>query len=213
MTEPQSPVLVVATVDAESRGILERELRVRYGSEYTVLVRANYDAAEHLLRDLAQQEQPIAFILACYNPADRNGIDFLGRARAIQPTAKRAIAVTWGDFASSAAVFRAMAEGKAELALVRPEHPRDEEFHGTITDALVDWQLALGVGFEAVRLIATERDARSHLLRDCSTATTFRWASTPLRPLPARARSPISGSPILSCPSLSCASPRHRRYW
>lgn len=166
MTEPQSPVLVVATVDAESRGILERELRVRYGSEYTVLVRANYDAAEHLLRDLAQQEQPIAFILACYNPADRNGIDFLGRARAIQPTAKRAIAVTWGDFASLAAVFRAMAEGKAELALVRPEHPRDEEFHGTITDALVDWQLAQGVGFEAVRLIATERDARSHLLRD-----------------------------------------------
>ncbi|CAN5401206.1 FAD-dependent oxidoreductase [soil metagenome] len=64
------------------------------------------------------------------------------------------------------AVFHAMAEGKVELTLVRPEHPRDEEFHGTITDALVDWNMAQGVGFEGGRLIAAERDARSHLLRD-----------------------------------------------
>ena len=159
-------MLVIATTDHESRGILERELRVRYGSEYTVVVRANYEAAERLLVDLAKQEQPIAFIIGCYNPVDRDGIDFLGRARAIVPAAKRGIAVTWGDFASSPAVFRAIAEGKAELTLVRPEHPRDEEFHATITDALVDWNMAQGVGFEAVRLIAAERDARSHLLRD-----------------------------------------------
>ena len=58
VTQPQSPVLVIATTDPESRGILERELRVRYGSEYTVVVRANYEAAERLLVDLAKQEQP-----------------------------------------------------------------------------------------------------------------------------------------------------------
>jgi len=169
VTEPQSPVLVIATTDPESRGILERELRVRYGSEYTVVVRANYAAAERLLSDLAEQEQPIAFVLACYNPVDRGGLEFLGRARAIVPTAKRAVAVTWGDFASSTEVFHAMAEGKAEMTLIRPELPRDEEFHATITDALVDWNMAQGIGFEAVRLIAAERDARSHLLRDVFT--------------------------------------------
>jgi len=70
-------VLVIATTDPESRGILERELRVRYGSEYTVVVRGNYEAAERLLVDLARQEQPIAFIIGCYNPVDRDGIDFL----------------------------------------------------------------------------------------------------------------------------------------
>lgn len=166
MTEPQSPALVIATVDPESRSTLERELRVRYGSEYTVVVRGNYAAAERTLIDLAKQEQPIAFVLACYSPADREGIDFLDRARVIAPTAKRAITVTWGDFASAGDVFHAMAEGKAEMMLVRPERPRDEEFHATITDALVDWNMAQGIGFEAVRLIAAERDARSHLLRD-----------------------------------------------
>ncbi len=166
MTEPQSPVLVIATIDAESRSILERELRVRYGSEYTVVVRGDYAAAERTLSDLAGQEQPVAFVIACYSPADRDGIDFLGRARMIAPSAKRAITVTWGDFASAADTSHAMAEGKAEMLLVRPEHPRDEEFHATITDALVDWNMSQGIGFEAVRLIAAERDARSHLLRD-----------------------------------------------
>ncbi|MDQ3734097.1 MAG: hypothetical protein M3400_08895 [Actinomycetota bacterium] len=166
MTEPQSPVLVIATIDAESRSILERELRVRYGSEYTVVVRGDYAAAERTLSDLAGQEQPVAFVIACYSPADRDGIDFLGRARMIAPSAKRAITVTWGDFASAADTSHAMAEGKAEMLLVRPEHPRDEEFHATITDALVDWNMAQGIGFDAVRLIAAESDARSHLLRD-----------------------------------------------
>lgn len=191
MTEPQSPVLVIATTDPESRVILERELRVRYGSEYTVVVRAAYGAAERLLVDLAQQDQPVAFVLACYNPSDRDGLDFLGRARAIAPTAKRAIAVTWGDFASTAAVFQATAEGKAEMVVIRPERPRDEEFHGSITDALVDWQVGQGMGAEAVRLIANERDPQTHLLRDQFSRNHIRSASTPRRPKRARAHLPI----------------------
>nr|MBA3339808.1 hypothetical protein [Geodermatophilaceae bacterium] len=56
MTEPQSPALVIATTDPESRLVLERELRVRYGSEYAVVVRGTYEAAERLLTDLAQQD-------------------------------------------------------------------------------------------------------------------------------------------------------------
>ncbi len=83
MNAPQTPVLVIATTDAESLGILERELRVRYGSEYTVVVRGKYDAAERLLTNLARQDQPIAFVLGCYNQADREGIEFsaaLGRS-------------------------------------------------------------------------------------------------------------------------------------
>ena len=50
--------------------------------------------------------------------------------------------------------------------MLRPERRRDEEFHGAITDALDDWHLAQGIGFEAVRLIGEQRDERTHSLRD-----------------------------------------------
>jgi thioredoxin reductase (NADPH) len=105
-------------------------------------------------------------IMGYYGPHDREGLDFLRRAYALQPAAKRAIAVTWGDFASAPTVFSAIGHGHAELVVIRPERARDEEFHGTVTDALDDWHLAQGVGFEAVRMIGELRDERTHSLRD-----------------------------------------------
>jgi thioredoxin reductase (NADPH) len=166
VTEPLTPVLVVASPDAESRGVLERELRARYGVEYSVLARSTYAAAEHLLADLARQGQPVALVIGCYNEADRDGIEFLSHVPRYSRTTKRAIAVNWGNFAASADVFRAIAVGQADLMLIRPERARDEEFHAAINDALVDWQVGQGSAFEAVRLIGHRHDERTSMLRD-----------------------------------------------
>ncbi|HET9901407.1 MAG TPA: FAD-dependent oxidoreductase [Actinomycetes bacterium] len=166
MTEPLTPVLVVASPDAESRGVLERELRARYGVEYSVLARSTYAAAEHLLADLARQGQPVALVIGCYNDADPGGIEFLSHVPRYSRTTKRAIAVNWGNFASSADVFRAIGIGQVDLILIRPERARDEEFHAAINDALVDWQVGQGSAFEAVRLIGHRYDERTVTLRD-----------------------------------------------
>jgi thioredoxin reductase (NADPH) len=166
VTEPPTPVLVVASPDAESRGILERELRARYGVEYSVLARSTYAAAEHLLADLARQGQPVALVIGCYNDADPGGIEFLSHVPRYSRTTKRAISVNWGNFASSADVFRAIGIGQVDLILIRPERARDEEFHAAINDALVDWQVGQGSAFEAVRLIGHRYDERTVTLRD-----------------------------------------------
>ena len=108
----------------------------------------------------------MALVIGTYGGDDTDGIAFLGRARGLQPTAKRAVCVTWGDFASAATVFSAMAAGQADLTLVRPEHVRDEEFHSAVSDALVDWHMAQGTGFEAVRIIGELADAQTQTLRD-----------------------------------------------
>ena len=160
------PVVVLATSDATSRDVLGSELRRRYGADYEVVVCADYQHARAVLEGLRRWERPVALVIGCYGPDDRDGLDFLRRARALQPAAKRAVAVIWGDFASAPTVFAAIAHGHAELSVVRPERPRDEEFHGAVTDALDDWHLAQGVGFEAVRLIGEQRDERTHSLRD-----------------------------------------------
>lgn len=162
----QVPVLMLASTDSASRDILGQELRHRYGGDYEVVVCADYAHARAVLEGLRRWHRPVALIVGCYGPEDRDGLDFLRRAYALQPAAKRAVAVTWGDFDSAAPVFRAIAQGHAELSLVRPERPRDEEFHGAVTDALDDWHLAQGVGFAAVRVIGEQRDERTHVLRD-----------------------------------------------
>ena len=101
------------------------------------------------------------------DPHDRDGLDFLRRACRCTPPPSGPSSVTWGDFASAPSrCSRRSPTGTPSCSLVRPERPRDEEFHGAVTDALDDWHLAQGVGFEAVRLIGEQRDERTHSLRD-----------------------------------------------
>lgn len=160
------PVMLIATTDPISRGILGDELRRRYGADYEVVVCADHAHARAVLDGLRHWNRKVALIVGCYGPDDRDGLDFLRRAYVYHPAAKRAVAVAWGDFASTPTVFRAVAQGHAELFVIRPERPRNEEFHGAITDALDDWHLAQGGGFEAVRLIGEQHDERIHALRD-----------------------------------------------
>lgn len=160
------PIMLIATPDPASRRILEDELRRRYGADYEVVACAGHAHGRAVLEGLRHWNRQVALILGCYGPADRGGLDFLRRAYGFHPAAKRGVVVTWGDFASAPTVFQAIAQGYAELLIIRPERPRDEEFHGAITDALDDWHLAQGVGFEAVRLIGQVGDERTHVLRD-----------------------------------------------
>jgi thioredoxin reductase (NADPH) len=164
--DDSAPVMLLATKDPVSRAILGDELRRRYGADYEVVVCGDHAHARAVLEGLRRWHRAVALIVGCYGPADRDGLDFLRRAYVDHPAAKRAVAVTWGDFASAPAVLGAVARGHADLLVLRPEGPRDEEFHGAITDALDDWHLAQGGGFEAVRLIGEQRDGRTHSLRD-----------------------------------------------
>ncbi|RKO24143.1 FAD-binding protein [Pseudarthrobacter phenanthrenivorans] len=160
------PIMLIATTDTTTRRILGDELRRRYGADYEVLACNGHAHGRAVLEGLRRWNRDVALILACYGPADRGGLDFLRRAYGFHPAAKRAVVVTWGDFASAPTVFQAIGHGYAELLIIRPERSRDEEFHGAVTDALDDWHLAQGVGFEAVRLIGEVRDERTHVLRD-----------------------------------------------
>ncbi|MFI7742344.1 FAD-dependent oxidoreductase [Kocuria rhizosphaericola] len=160
------PVLLLATTDPVSQEILGDELRRRYGADYEVVVCADHAHGHAVLQGLRRWGRTVALVVGCYGPADRKGLDFLRRSYTVHPAAKRAVAVTWGDFTSAPTVFRAVSRGHADLLVLRPERPRDEEFHGAITDALDDWHLAQGGGFEAVRMIGDRRDERAHSLRD-----------------------------------------------
>jgi thioredoxin reductase (NADPH) len=164
-TEGLPPVMVLVTEDAGSLAVLDGELRRRYGADYEIITCREYDQARTILAGLRQWERAVAMVLTYYGPGDRDGLAFLRRARALHPSAIRVVAVRWGDFDSSAPVFQAIADGHAELQVIRPERPRDEEFHGSITDSLDDWHLAHGDGFEAVRMVG-RHDERTYTLRD-----------------------------------------------
>jgi thioredoxin reductase (NADPH) len=170
-----APVIMVASDALQTRTVLAEEVRKRYGGDYEVVVSDDLkDTTSHLTR-LAKQERDVALILAGYSRNDPDGLRVLERARALHPVAKRAVVVTWGEFELAKEVFAAFGEGSIDGYLVRPEHPRDEEFHDGVTEILHAWQLARGQGFEAVRIIGDPASKRSTELRD-----TFHRNSIPI---------------------------------
>ncbi|GAA4399206.1 FAD-dependent oxidoreductase [Fodinibacter luteus] len=163
---PDLPVILVATSDDDTRAVLDSEMRRRYGTDYEVVTCRRYAHATAILDGLRHWERDVALIVSFYGPKDAEGLAFLRRARSVHPSAKRVVVLQWGDFDSRGPVFRAIAAGHLENFLIRPERPRDEEFHGGIGDLLHDWHWAQGTsGFEAVRLVG-HQDERTHLLRD-----------------------------------------------
>ncbi len=163
---PDLPVILVATSDDDTRAVLDSEVRRRYATDYEIVTCRRYAHAQAILDGLRHWERDVAMIVSFYGPKDAEGLDFLRRARSIHPSAKRVVVVEWGNFESRGPVFRAIADGHLENLLIRPERPRDEEFHGGISDLLHDWHWAQGTsGFEAVRVIG-HLDERTHLLRD-----------------------------------------------
>ena len=160
------PVILVATVDDDSLSVLDPEMRRRYGTDYEVVTCHGYAHARDVLEGLFRWDRDVAMILAFYGPRDHEGLDFLRRARSTHPSAKRVVVAEWGNFESRWPIFHAIGEGHVENLLLRPERPRDEEFHGGVVDLLEDWHWAQGTGgFEAVRVIG-HLDERTHLLRD-----------------------------------------------
>ena len=166
MEAPADPAIVIVTSDARMRRILEEEVSSRYGHDYLTVTAAEVTQGSAVLDKLAGEGRPVALILACFGPHDRQGIEFLAGCQSVHPGAQRGIVVTWGDFGSADQVFEALANGKVNLQLICPEQRRDEEFHSSITDALEDWQLVRGEGFEAVRIIGEQWSPRCHQLRD-----------------------------------------------
>ena len=162
----ERPVIAVVTPDEGTRSRLADECTKRYGADYRIVVWADADRAIAGLSELRDAEHPVALILAARSSRDAGGLELLARCRDVQPAAKRAVVVTWGEFALAGEVFAAVGRGEADLYLVRPEHARDEEFHRGVTEALEDWASSLGGGFEAVQVVGSPDSPRAFELRD-----------------------------------------------
>ncbi|HJR93570.1 MAG TPA: FAD-dependent oxidoreductase [Acidimicrobiia bacterium] len=165
MEPGQKPIILLVGRHRQTRTFVGDELSKRYSDDYAIVIADSPNEGLEALTALHADDSPVALVLAAFTDEDTEAIGFLDRARALHPTARRAVIVIWGDFARAQAVFDALALGEIDFYLLRPEHPRDEEFHGAITGALEDWAVGQGAGFEAVTLIG-EASERSHELRD-----------------------------------------------
>jgi thioredoxin reductase (NADPH) len=164
---PDAPVLLVVDSDSRARGIVEGELRKRYGSDYQVRCAGSADEALDLLAMLRDQGRPACLVLAADDALEgMTGVELLARVREFDPTSKRVLLVGWGIQARSDTIVDALALGHIDAYFARPATVPDEAFHRAVSELLEEWARSHLPAFEAVRVVGEEWSAASHEIRD-----------------------------------------------
>ena len=155
-TTVMEPVILIVPKDRAEGARLRDELD-RYRRDYRLEVVASGDVAVARLTESVAAGTPIAMVLADLAQGVSDGVDVLARVRNVSPTTRCVLLLEWGLRGDQMpAVSRAVALGVVDTVLTKPTGPRDEEFHGAITEDLGEWSWTTAPVVEAVRIVSAD---------------------------------------------------------
>jgi thioredoxin reductase len=160
------PVVICASRDVQAREQLSAAMEPRYGRHYRVEVLDDPGDIGEALRTATARGCMVALVLAGFGPGDEDGLDALAAVGRSHGDPLRVAVVRWGDWRTADPIFEAIALGRLDTWLTRPEVDPDEAFHRTVTEMLELWRSRTGSGFHAVRIIGPTWSPRCHSLRD-----------------------------------------------
>jgi thioredoxin reductase (NADPH) len=163
---PDAPVLLIVDDDPQGRGVVESELRKRYGADYKIICVGSADDPLRLLAKLREDRRRVSIVLAGQSMSQLTGTELLARVRESHITAKRLLLTDGGYGPAQESILQAMAFDHIDAYAVRPATVPDEEFHLAVTELLEKWARSNLPRPEVMRVVGEEWSARSHEIRD-----------------------------------------------
>lgn len=157
------PIIFAIDDDPEVLHALERDLRRQYGSQYRILRADSGDKALAALRELRKSDEPVALLLADQRMPKQSGVELLKEARAIYPSARRALLTAYAD---SDAAIQAINDAQVNYYLTKPWDPPEEHLYPILGDLLEDWQAGYSPSFEGVRVVGHRWSPHAHEVKD-----------------------------------------------
>ena len=162
------PVIVAVDDDANALARTREELTRRYRSDYRIICTRRSRDALARLEELRDAGERVAIVLAAQWLPELNGTQLLTRVPDLHPNAKRALLISWGDWADRAtadAIRGAMATGCIDYYVLRPWAYPDEFFHRTMCEFLLEWSRGESEDPREVTVVADPASPRAHELR------------------------------------------------
>jgi thioredoxin reductase (NADPH) len=151
--------------DSDSDRHVEQELRRRYGVDYDIVTSRSAREALADLDSMRAAGQQVAIVLADQSLADLEAPEFFGTAARLYPDAKRGLLVdwgAWGDAAVSGRIQHLIGLGRIHYYVLKPWRTRDEYFHRTITEFLLEWERAASPAPREVTIVGDPASRRVH---------------------------------------------------
>jgi thioredoxin reductase (NADPH) len=156
------PILLAVDDDVSVLEAVVQDLRRHYGATYRVMRAASGQAALDTLAQLKTRQDPVALLLSDQRMPGMTGVEFLERARALYPDARRVLLTAYAD---NEAAIRAINSARIHYYLNKPWDPPEEKLYPVLTDLLEDWNAGYQPPFEGLRVIGHRWSLKDHRVR------------------------------------------------
>lgn len=159
----------VAVADA-----IERDLRTHFGRDYRVLKSTAPAEALGVLERLRDRGDEVALLLVDQRMPELEGTEFLVKAMAIYPEARRVLLTAYAD---TQAAITAINEIGLDHYLMKPWTPAEENLFPVLDDLLGDWEAGVEHPYDGIRVAGTLWSPESHNVKDflARSQVPYRW--------------------------------------
>lgn len=169
------PTLLTVDDDSLVLRAVERDLKRQYAARFRVVAASSGDEALETLREIETRGEAVALLLADQRMPNMTGVEFLEKARAIFPDARRVLLTAYADTEAAIAAINGAA---IDHYLLKPWDPPQECLYPALDGLLDDWLATYRPPFEGPRVIGNRWSPDSHALKDFLSRrqVPFQWA-------------------------------------
>jgi thioredoxin reductase (NADPH) len=157
------PVILAVDDDISVLEAVIQDLRRQYGANYRILRAASGQAALDTCTQLQQRGDTVALFLSDQRMPGMTGVEFLEKAQAIYPEAKRALLTAYAD---TEAAIKAINTARINYYLTKPWDPPEEKLYPVLDDLLENWKEGYKPPFEGLRVIGPRWSQNDYQVRD-----------------------------------------------
>jgi thioredoxin reductase (NADPH) len=157
------PVLLVVDDDRDVLSAIARDLRRHYGEDYRVLRTDSGQSALDILRELKEQDEPVALVLSDQRMPGMDGVSLLAETKKYHPKSKRALLTAYAD---TNAAIGAINQSQVDYYFLKPWDPPEEKLYPPLDDMLDEWRASFRPGYRGVRVVGDRWSAHCHRVRE-----------------------------------------------
>jgi len=157
------PVILAVDDDISVLEAVIQDLRRQYGANYRILRAASGQAALDTCMQLQQRGDAVALFLSDQRMPGMTGVEFLEKAQAIYPEAKRALLTAYAD---TEAAIKAINTARINYYLTKPWDPPEEKLYPVLDDLLENWKEGYKPPFEGLKVIGPRWSQNDYQVRD-----------------------------------------------
>lgn len=159
----KQPIIFTIDDDEQVLAAIRRDIRAEFRTDYRVMSTTSAIEALTALKELKQKGESVALFLTDQRMPEMSGVDFLEKAKAVFPAAKRVLLTAYSDIE---AAVKAINEVQLDFYLTKPWDPPEERLYPTLTDLLDEWQINHIPEFRGIRVVGYQYSPKSHAIKD-----------------------------------------------